>query len=229
MLRYCHTVYIMLLSIKYKFLFVHIAKTGGTSVRTSLQSLRWRDPWYYPMFLCSRFSHLSGHRIGSKFPRHSKIIAAKEMLPAEFFDSLFKFSFVRNPWDLQVSSFHHIKRERPNFLFGHDDFESFMRFKFDPHREYQFHIDTSLQLQSDYLVDLHGNILVDFIGKYESLQDDFSQACERIGIKDITLPHKREAKDRKKDYRSYYTDETAELVAKHFEQDIRLLNYQFDR
>lgn len=218
----------MLLSIKHKFLFVHIAKTGGTSVRTSLQKLRWRDPWYIPMFLCSRFSHLSGHRIGSKFPRHSKIIAAKEMLPAQFFDSLFKFSFVRNPWDLQVSSYHHIKRERPEFLFGHEDFESFMKFKFDPEREYQFHIDTSLQLQSDYLIDLHGNLLVDFIGKYESLQDDFTKACRSIGIKERTLPHKREAKDRKKDYRSYYSDQTAELVARHFYQDIKLLNYQFD-
>ena len=44
----------MLLSIKYNFLFVHIAKTGGTSVRAALQPLRWRDPWYYPQFLCSR-------------------------------------------------------------------------------------------------------------------------------------------------------------------------------
>jgi hypothetical protein len=218
----------MLLSIKHKFLFVHIAKTGGTSVRTSLQALRWCDPWYLPMFLCSRFSHLSGHRIGSKFPRHSKIIAAKEMLPAEFFDSLFKFAFVRNPWDLQVSSFHHIKRERPQYLFGHEDFDSFMKFKFDPEREYQFHIDTSLQLQSDYLIDLHGNLIVDFIGKYESLQEDFAKACRSIGLKNRALPHKREAKDRKKDYRSYYSDETAELVAQHFAQDIQLLDYQFD-
>lgn len=218
----------MLLSIKYKFLFVHIAKTGGTSVRTALQPLRWRDPWYYPMFLCSRFSHMSGHRIGSKFPRHSKIIAAREMLPAEFFGSLYKFSFVRNPWDLQVSSFHHIQRERPEFLFGHEDFDSFMKFKFSPQREYQFHIDTSIQLQSDYLIDLRGKLLVDFIGKYETLQEDFSNICHKIGINEIALPHKREAKDRKKDYRSYYSDETAELVSKHFEQDIRLLNYRFD-
>ena len=52
-----------------------------------------------------------GPPAGIKFPRHSKIIAA-EMLPAETFDNLFKFVFVRNPWDLQVSSFHHIRRER---------------------------------------------------------------------------------------------------------------------
>src|SRR5574337_782010 len=75
----------MLLSLKYNFLFVHIAKTGGTSVRDSLRPLRFRDPWYPVQFLCSRLSALSGHRLGIKFPRHSKIIAAKEMLPEETF------------------------------------------------------------------------------------------------------------------------------------------------
>jgi hypothetical protein len=45
------------------------------------KGLRWRDPWYYPMFLCSRFSHLSGHRIATKLPRHAKVVAAKELLP----------------------------------------------------------------------------------------------------------------------------------------------------
>ena len=61
----------MLLSPKHRFLFVHIAKTGGTSVRAALQGRRWADPWYWPMFLCSRFSHLSGHRIATKLPRHA--------------------------------------------------------------------------------------------------------------------------------------------------------------
>ncbi len=218
----------MLLSVKYRFLYVHIAKTGGTSMRAALQKLRWRDPYYWPMFLCSRMSHLTGHRIGTKFPRHAKAILAKESLPREFFEELFKFAFVRNPWDLQVSSFHHIRRERPHQLQGHDDFESFLRFKLDPERPYQYHIDTSIELQSDYLVDLHGNVIVDFIGRYERLADDFAHACERIGIATPEMPHRRQANDRNKDYRGYYTDETAELVARHFQRDIELLNYRFD-
>ena len=71
----------MLLSVRRRFLFVHIAKTGGTSVRAALQQGRWAEPWYWPMFLCSRFSHLSGHRIATKLPRHAKVVAAKELLP----------------------------------------------------------------------------------------------------------------------------------------------------
>lgn len=218
----------MLLSMKHRFLFVHIAKTGGTSVRAALERLRWQDPWYYAMFLCSRLSHLSGHRIATKLPRHAKVVAAKELLPREYFDALFKFAFVRNPWDLQVSSFHHIRRERPHYLGGHETFEAFLRWKLDPERPYQYHVDTSITRQTDYLIDLDGRIVVDFIGRYEQLHQDFATACGRIGIPAPALPHARQAKDRKHDYRSYYSDETAELIARHFARDIQLLDYRFD-
>lgn len=218
----------MLLSLKYNFLFVHTAKTGGTSVRDALSPLRFRDPWYPVQFLCSRLSALSGHRLGIKFPRHSKIIAAQEMLPQELFEKLFKFVFVRNPWDLQVSSFHHIRRERPHLMSHVETFEEFIRWKLDPERPYQYHVDTSIDLQSDYVIDLHGKVLVDFIGRYENLHDDFEEACRRIGIKAPELPHKRQAKDRGKDYRSYYTDELAALVGERFAPDIQLFGYTFD-
>jgi len=154
------------------------------------------------------------------------VIAAYEMLPRDQFERLFKFAFVRNPWDLQVSSYHHLRRERPH-LVGDRDFEAFLRYKLDPQRPYQYHIDTSIDLQTDYLIDLHGNLLVDFIGRFERLEDDFREICRRIGIPSPELAHKRQATDRK-DYRSYYTPDTAALVAEHFRSDIDRLNYRFD-
>ncbi len=219
----------MLLSHRHRFLFVHIAKTGGTSVRAALKPLLWRDPWYYPMWLCGRLSHLTGHRLGTKLPRHAKIILAQELLPKEYFDRLFKFAFVRNPWDLQVSSFHHIRRERPQYLGVHGDFTDFLRWKLDPNRPYQYHLDTSITPQSDYLIDLKGRIIVDYVGRYERLQEDFLEICKRLGIKPPPLPHRRQAKDRQRDWRTYYTDETAELVARHFARDIELFGYRFDQ
>ena len=217
----------MLLSPRYNFLFVHIAKTGGTSVRSALQRLRWRDPMYLPQFICSRLSHWTGHRIGGKFPRHARIIAAKEMLPEAFFNRLFKFAFVRNPWDLQVSSYHHIRRERPHLMAGIEDFPGFIRWKLDPERPYQFHVDTSIQLQWDYLRDLNGDPLVDFVGRYENLEADFAEVCRRIGTPGLRLPHRRKATDRA-DYRSYYDAETTEAVARYFQKDIEAGGYTFD-
>jgi hypothetical protein len=219
----------MLLSTKYKFLFVHTAKTGGTSIRAALSRYRYAGVCGPAMFIAHKLDQLCGHRIGAKFPRHAKAIAAKEMLPREFYEALFKFAFVRNPWDLQVSSFHHIRRERPHVMgkYG-EDFEGFLRWKLDPSRPYQFHIDTSIELQSDYVVDQHGRLIVDFIGKYEQLAEDFAAICQRIGIEAPALPHKREAKDRGKDFRSYYSDATAELVAGHFAADIERFGYGFE-
>jgi len=217
----------MLLSVKYNFLFVHIAKTGGTSVRAALAPLRWRDAMYIPQFIASRLSHATGHRIASQLPRPARIIAAKEMLPQELFDKLFKFAFVRNPWDLQVSSWHHLKRERPQLVENIPDFPSFIRWKLDPERPYQYHIDTSIERQTDYLKDLDGTILVNFIGKYENLQEDYDEACKRIGIKSPPLPHKRQAKDRK-DYRTYYDEVLAAEVAEYFKLDIDTFGYSFD-
>ena len=215
----------MLICHRHNFLFVHIAKTAGTSVRSTLNRLRWRDPYFIPQFIASRISHLTGHKIACKIPRHAKVIAAYEMLPREVFDKLFKFAFVRNPWDLQVSSYHHLKRERPQ-LVGDRDFESFLRYKLDPSRPYQYHIDTSIELQSDYLVDLHGRVLVDFIGRFESLEADFATICQRIGVAPPPLDHKRKAKDRS-GYRSYYNDETRDLVGEYFKRDIEMFGYEF--
>jgi hypothetical protein len=216
----------MLLSHRYRFLFVHIAKTGGTSVRGALQKYRWRDPYYLPQFIASKLSGLTGHEVGIKLPRHAKAIAAQEMLPRDFYDSLFKFGFVRNPWDLQVSSYHHIKRERPHLLKPDETFDDFLYRKLAPNRPWQYHIDTSITPMSDYLVDLHGKLIVDFVGRYENLQDDFNHCCKQIGLPTVQLPHKRKAEDRER-YRSYYTDPTQALVAKHFARDIELFGYTF--
>lgn len=216
----------MLLSHRYRFLFVHIAKTGGTSVRAALQRYRWRDPYYLPQWLASKMSGLAGHELAIKLPRHCKVITAQEMLPREFYNDLFKFGFVRNPWDLQVSSYHHIKRERPHLVLPDESFEEFLTRKLDPNRPWQYHIDTSITPQSDYLVDLRGNLIVDFVGRYENLQNDFDHCCERIGLPIQALPHRRKANDRSR-YRDYYNATTQKLVAAHFERDIALFGYQF--
>ena len=219
----------MLISYSRNFLFVHIAKTGGTSVRAALRRYRWGGWYSVPLGLASLANQMTRprHKLGLKFPRHAKAVAALEMLPTDVYQGFFKFAIVRNPWDLQVSSYHHIRREKPEVLAGVTSFEDFLKLKFDPERDYDFMLDISAELQHEYLVDLQGNIIVDFIGRYENLQGDFGSICERIGIPAPELPHLRRAQDRR-DYRSYYTDELAELVAHHYQRDLEILGYTFD-
>jgi len=219
----------MLISHRHNFLFVHIAKTGGTSVRSALRRYRWSGRYGPALFTASLMSQMTRprHRLGVKFPRHAKAIAAKEMLPAEVFAPMFKFVFVRNPWDLQVSSWHHIAREKPQVVAGVRTFADFLKLKFDPERPFDYMLDISRELQSDYIVDLHGRTIVDFIGRYEHLQGDFDTACDRIAIPRVALPHDRRAVDRD-DYRRYYDDATRALVAEHYAPDIERLGYTFE-
>jgi hypothetical protein len=223
----------MLLSNRFKFLFVHIAKTGGTSLRAALGRLCWRDPLYLPQFLCHRLSHLSGHRIGAKLPRHAAVIAAQELLRPSLFDALFKFAIARNPWDRQVSCYHHFLREQPWLLKANrlGDFHDFTRWLLEDAQDYrgpkQVLIAALRRPQFEYLIDLRGAVIVDFVGRYESLQDDYQQICQRIGVAAPALPHKRKAAGRA-DYRSYYVDTTAEMVARHFRADVNHFGYHFD-
>lgn len=217
----------MLYSLRHRFLFVHIAKTGGTSIRRALSPYRLRDPWYGPQWLCHRLSAWSGHRLATKLPRHAKAICAMEMLPREVFEALFKFSFVRNPWDLQVSSYHHLRRERPHLIAHCRDFEAFLDWKFNPRRPYQYHADVSSCPQTEFLVDLRGNLIVDFVGRYESLTEDFAQICHRIGLAGVRLPHARAAPGRR-DFRSYYSERGAQIVAERYRDDIERFGYRFD-
>lgn len=218
----------MLISYKYNFIFVHIAKTGGTSIRSALTPLLLKDPFRLIQYFFNRVSDITNHKAGVKFPRHAKIIAAYEILPRDVFNKMFKFAFVRNPWDLQVSSYHHVKKERPHLLKNIKSFEEFLIFKLEESRPYHYILDASKEPQWLSLIDLSGNCLVDFIGRFENLEQDFQKVLTHLGIKKkIALPHKRKSKTREKDYRKYYNERTYDLIEKHFKLDIENLGYTF--
>ena len=223
----------MLLSNRHQFLFVHIAKTGGSSVRSALGALCWRDPLQFPAFICHRLSHFTGHRIGVKFPRHAAAVAAKEMLSPAHFDSLFKFAFVRNPWDRLVSAYHHFQREQQSLLQSQriGEFRDFVRWIVTDCGSYRGpkHVFVAAVrcTQVDHLVDLQGTRIVDFVGRYEQLEQDFREICGRIGAPAPSLPHQRKS-DKRQDFRTYYDDQTAELVGQRYQADATGFHYCFD-
>ena len=80
-----------------------------------------------------------------------------------------------------------------------------------------------------WVLDEKGSILADFIGKFENLQCDFNSICEKIGIPPSKLSHvKKSSQFRKyKHYTEHYDDETRELVAEAYKDDIDRLGYKF--
>lgn len=130
----------------------------------------------------------------------------------------FKFSIVRNPYDLQVSLYHYIKQSK-----GYRDYEvaNKLSFKEFVRRE----IRNKAPRQSDFLTDEEGNLIVDYIGKTEELQESINEICNKIGIEEVDLGHKNRS-SRKSDYRNYYDDELREEVYEYFKRDFKLFSYE---
>jgi hypothetical protein len=76
-----------------------------------------------------------------------------------------------------------------------------------------------------FVTDADGELLVDFVGRFESLREDFGHVCRTLGL-NLRLPHANKSAHR--DYRTCYNDRTAELVGTHFRQDVERFGYTFD-
>jgi len=147
-------------------------------------------------------------------------LTAKEyrrLYPKEFAE-FFKFSFVRNPWDRIVSAYHAniqgtIRRCKA------ESFEDFLR-------NFQQCVPISTQaLMKTYLCDSQGISLVDFVGRYERLEEDWDYVCNRLKIR-AKLPELNVTEH--SDYKAYYTEETRRIVENIYAKDIAFFGYGFE-
>jgi hypothetical protein len=202
----------MLLSRQKKFLFVHIQKTGGTSLHQALQSA---------------IPDLETFR-----GTHDHAAWARPHLAAEW-GSYFKAAFVRNPWDRLVSWYSMIagQSEDPYCLWKYvreraSSFEEFLDRCIDTIED----IDGTKSFlfnQLDYLSDGHGRLLVDFVGRFEYLAYHTDRLFEHLGLEAPNLPHARRSQHRH--YSTYYTERTRQLVEERYRHDIDYFGYTFER
>jgi hypothetical protein len=212
----------MELSHSHRFIFVHVYRAAGQSISQALRpycvvprpSLAARVP------VVRRLARRQLYDLREHNHGHIRASELKAALPAEVFDSFFKFAFVRNPWDWQVSIYHYVlqRTDHPD----HDFYGSL--------RTFEAYLDWRIQtegaeLQSEFVLDESGELLVDFVGRYETLAEDFGTVCERIGI-NCALPHVNGSKHR--DFRDCYTPETRALVEDAYRADIERFGYAFD-
>ena len=212
----------MLLSYDPPLLFVHIDKAAGSSIQIALRPLvnttprsRWRRrlTWLGPL---ARIGAL--YRV-IEFPEHSTARVVRKCLPSGVYATLFKFAFVRNPWDRLVSRYAYLLRNANHPRHG---LVSAMR-GFDDYVEWE--IRRGKMFQYPYVTDEKGDWIVDFVGRFETLSDDFALVCERLNLR-TELPRANASSHR--DYRSYYPDALRERVREHFRRDIELFGYTFE-
>jgi hypothetical protein len=154
------------------------------------------------------------------------------MLPAQVFESCFKFTFVRNPWDRLASAFFFLKNKdmKSNQKWATEHLSTFGTFD-DFVRKWVTR--ESVWFNSHFLPQYHFVCLeakqpaVDFIGYYENIAPDFVRICERLKIR-VTLREENQNPIRTRDYREYYTEETRRIVAEAYAEDIELFGYSFD-
>jgi hypothetical protein len=211
----------LLISKSKKFLFVHIQKTAGRS---------------FEAVLTENIPDLENF-MGT----HDHALWAKEKLSGEW-NNYYKVGFVRNPWDRLVSWYTMIREKGAmtwkKRIFGRRRYNDLTQYVLSNSNSFEEFIykctDTIddidgrksiLYNQIDYLSDENGKLIVDFVGRFENIEEDSKKVFENLGFENVSLPHKNSSKHR--NYRTYYTEETREEVRRRYSRDIDFFGYDF--
>jgi len=181
------------------FIFIHINKTAGTSI---------------------------GNAIGLPVKHHQTAREVIARIGTDKWDTAFKFTLVRNPWDKVVSHYEYRRKRNKTGVATRDiSFSEWVKKTYGPEKDPLYYNNPkAFQPQVEWLKDDRGNVSIDFIGKFETINEDFDQIKKAIGL-EAELPHLNASK--RAGYQSYYDDETREIVAQWFREDIEEFGYRF--
>ena len=196
-----------MISHTHKFIFIEVNKTGTTTINRSL------------------------HKYGEPRKGKTRHLSISQILHNDSqISNYFRFTFVRNPWDRCVSLFNYRVQKRS--LYKDLCFNEFIQsLKENTFKEWYKNNYNNLKSgpvscpQVFFLYNENEEIKMDFIGKFENLQEDFNIVCDKIGIPKQQLPHKNATKH--KHYTEYYDDETKQIVAEKYAKDIEYFGYEF--
>jgi len=198
-------------------IFVHIPKTGGTSIedvlwpgeRTEAQLWRGMVDRFHNKYQTGGLQHLLARQI-------------RQEVGEERFRRSYRFSFVRNPWDRAVSQYAYMQQRKDLRGFvGMKEDDSFARYLSliaeRPHVQWI--------PQSEFLLDRDGQCLVEFIGHFERLADDAQRIFKTLGVTCGELPHR--IRSSHGPYSEYYDAQTRAHVERLYRADIEQFSYTF--
>lgn len=226
----------MIISHSHKFVFLCNGKTGTTSIRTALAP--YHEEARYEVGVPGLYED-----------KHVPPSVLRGLLGPSLWDEYFTFCFVRNPWDWFVSQFfwnqdpnpiskkrlvrHPIETTRTyienrqkrrylrelDLLSSEEIYETYALL-----RQYRGVHEADSLFQYHYVYAPDGTRLVDYVGRFESINKEFREIMRRIGIEE-ELPHRNTTSHRS--YKSYYTEATKDLVGELYEKDIDAFGYSF--
>lgn len=203
---------------QHKLLFVHIPKTGGTTIRDLL--LRFLLKLDVARLTDSDIDRTYGY----KHYRYIDYVNYYCYQIKNYNKDYFSFSFVRNPWDRVVSAYHYMKQCKEK-----DRYKNIIKLNINDFlmRLEEFYLNIELLMpQSDFITN-NQEILVDCVGRYEFFSDDVFQIFDKYKLKCVALPNIN--KTRHSHYSDYYSIETKAIVKKLYERDIDFFYYTFEQ
>lgn len=213
----------MLISHGGRFIFLHVPKTAGLSIREALKGYA-HEP---EKFRIERPAMLKDGKPNPVYDiwrvalLHAKAQDVRKEIGEELYTGYYKFAFVRNPWDWHVSMFHFLKHMMYKPVARLNSFEEYLEWVVRSERPFP---KGAAKFQKEILTDRQGLLIVDFVGRYENLANDFAQVCRQLNI-NADLPRLNSSPHG--EYRAYYTDRTRDMVADYFKPDIELFGYTF--
>ncbi len=214
----------MIISRRKKFIFIHNPKTGGSSITSSFNKYGYllsRFPDRVQNY--SRLVLDESWQLGL-FRKHIPAFDLKTKVPPNVWNSYFKFGFVRNPYDRIISLFNYV-RQTPDHL----EFQEFIR-----HKDINGYLDQIMKVdlttepwhcQSYYLTDKEGNILVDYVGKFENLNSDFEKINSILHLTDPQLKHLNKSQ-RERDISKVLDKESIQKVNHIYRRDFENFRYE---
>lgn len=212
---------------KYKIIFVHIPKCGGTSINSLFDI---KNDAIRKYSITPSLDVMYGNKVlnyNNKDENIEMAHATAKMIryfhPQKFIE-YFKFAIVRNPYDRIVSEYAY-KNTR---IIKNADKISFREFvsevkKLLDNRDKIEHINIDHYLpQYEYVYD-GDKLIVDRIINFEAYNTSISTLLTKLKI---TKPIPHENKSNRKHWSKYLTPETEEIIYQMYKKDFELFNYQ---
>lgn len=191
----------------HKCIFIHIPKAAGTSILSSLAE-------------------------GSKFYRDHAHWGEFKKADVKAFNSYFKFTIVRNPFDRLVSYYTYMINggngsmdlEFSRIL--NENYETFDKFVLDYLSIERIYTNPMLVPQYVFTHSYTGENMIDYVGKMETIEQDLAYISSVLDH-NIEVIHLNASK--RKGYKAYYnTKAVRNKVSELYSKDIAIFDYSFD-